>query len=284
MNLVGKIFVVLILVMSLVFMAFAMMVYSTHKSWQEAVSLPREQATGGKQPGLKFQLADERAKTTALQEELERLKQTLESERQTFRQRLAAAEGARARAAEDLTRLEGEYDKIKLESDKRLASLTVAQQNETALRTEVEGLREEIRTAQKARDEAFAQVVQMTDELQQAKSEWERLRALNDDLVSKVTTMDLTLQDHNINPYSESTPPRVDGLVVATNDRGMVEINLGTDDGLRKGHQLEVISNNKYLGRIEVIRAEPDQSAAMVLPAYRQGPIQKGDSVRSRLN
>ncbi|MBI3466696.1 MAG: hypothetical protein HY000_27090 [Planctomycetes bacterium] len=284
MNLVGKIFVVLILVMSLVFMAFAMMVYSTHKNWQEIVALPPDQATGGKQPGLKYQLTTERAKTAALQEELERLKQTLESERQTFRQRLAAAEQARARMADDLARLETEYDKIKLESDNRLASLKVAQENETALRTEVEGLRDEIRTAQKARDESFAQVVQMTDELQQAKSEWERLRALNDDLVSKVTTLDLTLQDHNINPYSESTPPRVDGLIVATDDRGMVEVNLGTDDGLRKGHRLEVVSNNKYLGRIEVIRAEPDQSAAIVLPEYRRGPIQKGDSVRSRLN
>jgi chromosome segregation ATPase len=283
MNLVGKIMVVLILVMSLVFMAFAMMVYATHKNWHEIVNLPAEQATGGKQKGLKLQLADEKARAASLQEELDKLKQTLETERQNLRARLAAAETARVDLARQLEQLEGQYDKTKLESDQRLASLKVAQENETALRTEVEGLRDEIRTAQKARDESFAQVVQMTDELQQAKSEWERLRALNDDLVSKVTTLDMVLQDHNINPYSESTPPRVDGLVVATRD-GMVEVNLGSDDGLRKGHRLEVVSNNKYLGRIEVIRAEPDQSAAIVLPEYRRGPIQKGDSVRSRLN
>jgi hypothetical protein len=284
MNLVGKIFVVLIMVMSLVFMAFAMMVYATHKNWNEIVTLSPDQATGGRQPGLIHQLATEKARTTSLQEELDKLKQTLETERQNLRQRLAAAETARVDLARQLEQLEGQYDTIKLESDKRLASLTVAQKNETALRTEVEGLREEIRTAQKARDEAFTQVVQMTDELQQAKSEWERLRALNDDLVSKVTALDLALQDHNINPYSDSVPPRVDGLIVATDERGMVEVNLGSDDGLRKGHRLEVVSNNKYLGRIEVIRAEPDQSAAIVLPEYRRGPIQKGDSVRSRLN
>ena len=144
-------------------------------------------------------------------------------------------------------------------------------------------MRDDVRAAQKGRNESFAQVVQMTDELQQAKTEWERLRAVNDDLVSKITTLDMVLQDHNINPYSESVPPRVDGLVVAARD-GMVEVNLGSDDGLRKGHRLEVVSNNKYLGRIEVIRAEADQSAAIVLPEYRRGPIQKGDSVRSRLN
>ena len=35
MNLLGKICVVLILIMSLVFMTLAMAVYSTHKNWEE---------------------------------------------------------------------------------------------------------------------------------------------------------------------------------------------------------------------------------------------------------
>ena len=43
MNLVGKIFVVLILVMSVLFMAFAMAVYATHRNWREVVV--NEQAT-----------------------------------------------------------------------------------------------------------------------------------------------------------------------------------------------------------------------------------------------
>ena len=37
MNLVGKIFVVLILVMSVLFMAFAMALYATHRNWREMV-------------------------------------------------------------------------------------------------------------------------------------------------------------------------------------------------------------------------------------------------------
>ncbi len=35
MNFIGKIFVVLILVMSVVFMAFAVAVYGTHQNWKE---------------------------------------------------------------------------------------------------------------------------------------------------------------------------------------------------------------------------------------------------------
>ena len=37
MNLVGKIFIVSILVTSVFFMAVAMAVYATHKNWREAI-------------------------------------------------------------------------------------------------------------------------------------------------------------------------------------------------------------------------------------------------------
>ena len=39
MNLVGKILVVLVLIMSICFMAFAVAVYATHKNWQETLTL-----------------------------------------------------------------------------------------------------------------------------------------------------------------------------------------------------------------------------------------------------
>jgi len=49
MNLVGKIFIIVILVMSVLFMAFAMAVYATHRNWREAVL--NEQAAPGKPLG-----------------------------------------------------------------------------------------------------------------------------------------------------------------------------------------------------------------------------------------
>ena len=40
MNLFGKVLVVLIFVMSIVFMTFTMLVYSTHRNWKELVEDP----------------------------------------------------------------------------------------------------------------------------------------------------------------------------------------------------------------------------------------------------
>ena len=44
MNLVGKIFIVVIFVLCLVFMALTMAVYTTQRNWREVVMLPKDQA------------------------------------------------------------------------------------------------------------------------------------------------------------------------------------------------------------------------------------------------
>ena len=62
MNLVGKIFVVVIAVFSVVFMSFSVAVYATHKSWKDEVMEP--------QTGLNAQLKDEQTRNTQLKEEL----------------------------------------------------------------------------------------------------------------------------------------------------------------------------------------------------------------------
>ena len=70
MNLVGKIFVVLIAVMCLVFMSFAMAVYATHKNWKDVVENPDN--------GLNKQLKDQDARNKELTAEKDKLTAELE--------------------------------------------------------------------------------------------------------------------------------------------------------------------------------------------------------------
>ena len=44
MNLLGKIFIVAIMIMSVVFMTLALMVYATHKNWKDVVERPHRSA------------------------------------------------------------------------------------------------------------------------------------------------------------------------------------------------------------------------------------------------
>ena len=76
---------------------------------------------------------------------------------------------------------------------------------------------------------------------------------------------------------------RVDGTVTAVQGTGLIEISIGSDDGLNKGAWLRVFraDGSMYLGRAQVLRTAPDKSVCVVLPETRKGVITKGDRVSS---
>lgn len=69
----------------------------------------------------------------------------------------------------------------------------------------------------------------------------------------------------------------VTGVVTATNNRDLVEVSLGTDDGLKTGHTMEVHRGKTYLGKGIVRMTGPDR--AVILMGKLHGKIQKGDRV-----
>ena len=65
---------------------------------------------------------------------------------------------------------------------------------------------------------------------------------------------------------------------------GPLTLSVGSDDGLLKGHTLEVFRLNpaRYLGTVRVIQVAPHQAVAQ--PVSRPlGPIQQGDKVASKI-
>ena len=72
--------------------------------------------------------------------------------------------------------------------------------------------------------------------------------------------------------------------MTAVGEKDHIEISIGDDDGLRKGHTLEVYRRNAYVGRVVVVRTEPDRSVARIIREYRRGIIKKGDRVATKLS
>ncbi len=83
MNVVGKVFTVLILVMSLAFMACSLMLYAAHPDWREAVEGPG---------GLDAQLEEANKEKTRLDEEKKKLESRIAEEKERCVKRLAALE------------------------------------------------------------------------------------------------------------------------------------------------------------------------------------------------
>src|SRR5690349_5664865 len=96
MNRVGKFLVGAILVMSILFMAISVAVFSTHRNWTAIISRPQNDVKPGEPLGLKLQLAEARQKLDALKKQYENLQKIVQIEDQDRRARMAKMERTRA--------------------------------------------------------------------------------------------------------------------------------------------------------------------------------------------
>lgn len=281
MNLLGKIFTVLIFIMSLVFMSFAVAVYATHTNWKEKVT-----STDPSRLGLKPQLEGQKAVNTELQARIEQLNNALAKERAARVNALAALESKLLNVQAQLTQKDEELSKASAALQIAVETNDNTQDMLTALTTEVTTLRNEIRTAQQDRDEQFAQVVALTDQLNQARGEQARLAERQQQLLAQNASMERVLELNGLTPETPVShiPPRLDGVVLEVSADNLLEVSLGSDDGLKKGHQLEVHRGPQYLGRVEVVSVKPDVAVTQILKPYHKGPIKRGDSVRTKVN
>jgi hypothetical protein len=290
MNLLGRIFVVLILVMSLLFLGFSVAVYATHKNWKAVVLRPREEAKPGQPAGLKFQLEDERAKVKALQDQLAKLQQAVQTEDQARRAQLAKLETTRAELKKEYDQQLLELAGLKEGERRAVEAAQVAQEMLDNKLKEIDELQENIKTAYEDRDNKFKESVALTDKLHEAEGELARLKSNTQTLVRQVALYrdNAEKQGVDINAPTDNIPPKLDGIVLAARSNGLVEISLGSDDGLRKGHQAYIYrqqkGQSKPVAKIEVVEVTPDKSVGKVIPEFRLGPIERNDRVATRLN
>ncbi len=292
MNLVGKIFTVLIFVMSLVFMSLTVAVYATHKNWREVV-VNREPAPG-KPKGLQWLLEDVRTRNEELKAQKVRLEETLAKEKRAYEQ-------VRAQLEQEVALLERQYkslqeEQVKLvEAERKFAALVKLTEDRCNKLDEVikgpdgqSGLRGDIKTAHLERDAAFKKALQLEDDLHQAVNELKRLRARQNAISTDLAKAEAVLRYHDLNKDMELGPPDVNGTVRAVRGQGtnvMIEVGIGTDDGVQKKHQLFVFRADRktFVGRIQVIEAFPDSAVCTIIPRTQQVPLREGDYVTSRL-
>jgi predicted nucleic acid-binding Zn-ribbon protein len=299
MNLVGKIFIVLILVMALLWMGFSVAVYATHRNWKEFVENTEESAD--KPLGLRPQLERQKAENKELVSQRDKLDRELTAETAARSAALTKLEAEKRSLADQRDRLDGQLAKAVQDHTDAVADLRATQEKEAALRleiaggtapdgTQVVGLREEIRQAQAARDEAVDAVTKLTEQLHQARNEIqslrERLATLTQDLADAKTVLD----KHGLKPVPalyDDVPPPVEGKVLEVGAAGLIEISIGSDDGIRKGHVLHVVRQgggvSNYVGRVEITETEPDKAVCKILPEFLQRPIEREDRVVAKL-
>lgn len=276
MNWLGKVFVVLILVMSLVFMGLSMAVYSTHRNWKDVAD------------GLQKKLEQQQAENTRLVSEHNRKVEELTAEKDAEKQQAVKLETERVSLVARNAQIQTERDQLNQDSREKVAMVASTQKINEGLATEVTGLRQDIRTNEQARDASFKTTLDATEKLHQVAGAYEAAQERKQQLTELVAGMTSVMKANGIDPATDpnGVVPTVDGVVSdikRANGSQLVEITIGADDGIKKGNTVEVFRGSKYLGRVEILSTSPDKAVGRVDRKFQQGQIQEGDRVATRL-
>ena len=288
MSFVGKMLIVLQVFLSVVFMAFAGAVYTTQQNWMQQANSLRQQVTD-----RETEINDA---ATAANNEIEEL---------TKQRDAAVVRADTAEAANDTLRTElaNEQDRSNRVEAERQAyeGLAGAKSVEASFRHE-EAQRQRIayQTLRTQNDELAATLRNTEDALFAANLERQALAERYDGLLAENGDLKRILRVNDLpsdpSEYAglEEPPPPVDGLVLATmknktNRTELVEISIGSDDGLLKSHELDVFraatgsEKVQYLGKIRITLVTPDRAVGYVIQAAKNGIIERGDNVTTKL-
>jgi hypothetical protein len=255
--------------MSILFMGFAMMVYATHRNWQQAAKTAQSDLT------------QIRSENQRLYGEIEEHKRTLAHERAARRQALASLETQVQEKQQQFDAKNQQYSELLATQRASTDAVANAQRQLDQLKEQISKLEEEIRTARLDRDQQFSRVKTLTDQMHQAEGIRVRLEERLKQLTADFTAATTVLKANDLSMYTPvgNIPPRVRGEVLSVGP-DMIEISIGEDDGLRPGHTVVVSRHDKYLARAEITRVSPDRAVGRI--QFRNAPIQEGDRVQTK--
>ena len=271
MDTLGKIFVFAVMVMSVVFMSFAIAIFSSHTNWQkesERLQTELEQATA-ERAAKESELTTLIDQNAASEKDQEQVVKKLETALQQKDTELA---GLKKKREAELSNL-----------DKDIAELSEAKDERDAADALVGKLREEIHGLQDKLKKSVNDGASLASELHQSESELAMITERKKQLEEQVANARVVLQQNGLAlKRPEMVIPVVGGVVTAVaND--LAEVSIGSDDGLQAGHELEVFRADEYLGRLRVVSVKPDRAVVRVLKDFARGIVQRGDRVATRL-
>jgi hypothetical protein len=313
MTFVGKVLVVVQVVLSLCFMAFAGAVYTVQQEWKTAHD-------------KKVTELDAKTKDLALRDEqisllnkdlaaTQAIQQNVQTYLDNHDQFLASQTGndqikTQLRVlTERVMKAEQEVAKLQEAKSGLEAELTASQQGFAQLQTankkvmdEAKERAQEAEIFKKINKDLNNQLVlaqdkifNLEDLLFNLETDAQTAAGKQKSLLLQVAHLQDVIRREGINEQEalakDEPPPAVSGKVLATKpatrgNRELVEISLGSNDGLSVGHTLQVFSlkgKGQYLAEIKLVLVEDDAAVGEVILKTKNGQIQREDNVTTKL-
>ena len=275
MTFVGKLLTVLILICSIFLTAVAVMLAASQQNW-------KEQAVDNAQEVRRLQqiLADSRQQN-------DRIKTNLQRERVTSRLALQRSQVQLIVEQQKNTQKE---QALAAEIAKNQEQLRILKQNEDRLdelTSQNQILRDRTNELTTSLHNTLQQVTTLTDENYQLEGRLNRLQEKRDQLANDLAQFAKVMKAYGLdeNSLTAHIAPKVEGriLMVSAKVKGLVEISLGEDDGVRVGHKFDVFRDNKYLGSLVVKKVTHNRATGEIIPELNEAPIRANDRVTTEL-
>lgn len=283
MTTIGKILVVLHLVLSVMFMAFAGAVLTAQTNWRKAEGDRAKELAKAKtdlkdrQAESEKQLADMAAKIAKLENDVvtfKGLNTALDTEVKTL-----TTDNKQLRKEVDQQSVQAALTTT--EATERKKEADVQREINGGLYTSREDLNKKLHDLEDKRFALELQVAQISEKYDGLLNDYKIMRQF---LASK----DLTTDPKQMVGLTAPAPP-LDGKVldVRKMERGtgeLVEISLGSDAGLVVGNKLTVFNKKGYLAVIRLTLVEPDKSVGIVMAPTRakNAKFEVGDGVTTK--
>jgi hypothetical protein len=286
MNTIGKILVILNLVFALVVGGFLVIDFGTRTNWRTAFeSLKREMVVGEKNTNISGKtLQDLNNQVRRVEAENAKMKQEiidnqtvakakLDSQKTMFEEEVQRAKDA------DLSAQKAIAEKERLKEEVKRLAATV--QDRDALILSVREDNNKLRTQAIAKEGIAKTTLERNQGLLSQIQDLERKIALREAGVGNENNL---LKDPSAaNPPSTYVKGRIER--VDSKDPKVVQISLGTDQGLKRDQTLEVYRLSPeplWLGRIRIMDAREHAAVGRLVPGISgRGPLQVGDIVAS---
>jgi hypothetical protein len=235
MTFVGRILVILIMIFSVLFLGSSTVVFMTATNWKEKSD--KQKAEIAK---LNTSLNDAKAKATAAEGQLKTAKDEHAKQIAERENRIADLDKATKDAEAEMTQA-----RAQLETAQQTARVALAEA--TARKSQIDVLLDTQSKAQTQANQFSAQNIELTDQirvLERQKTTAEQnakdLRDFNGRMISFLRSKGISAD--NLGKFDpNSVPPPVEGKVVELNPTGRsMEISIGSDDGMKVGHELYV--------------------------------------------
>ena len=128
-------------------------------------------------------------------------------------------------------------------------------------------------------------VVKLIDEIHQADYMKETLRERAEQLARDIADMNRVMVAFNLTKDSltDHIPPSIDGEVtsVSTKSKGLVQISIGSNDGMKEGHELDVLRGNVYVGRMKLTYVDSNTAGGKMI--LQESPVRVKDKVTTKI-